>query len=97
MESRLRIYLAWTPEKLESALYWADQVLRAGHVPVMEACVPHWGEMDKQRVASCHCLVRLPGDSLKNDFAVDSAKVLGLPVYFSLQACLDALPKRVTG
>lgn len=96
MDSRLRIYLAWTPEQLTDAFSAVDQLVRAGHAPVMEACVPHWGEMDKQRVASCHCLVRLPGESLKNDFAVDFAKVLGLPVYFSLQACLNDLPKRVT-
>ena len=94
MDRRLRIYLAWTPEQLTEAFSVVDQLVRAGHEVVMEACVSRWREIDRQRVSSCHCMLRLPGDNPKGDFAVDSAKVLGLPVYFSLQDCLDALPKR---
>lgn len=94
MDGRLRIYLAWTPEELADALTGAEQLLRAGHDPVMQTCVERWTELDRWRLEACDCLVRLPGESTKCDFAVDCAKVLGLPVYFSLQACLDNLPKQ---
>lgn len=88
----MRIYLAWPTEQLAYALEGAEQLHRAGHVPVMQTCAPQWTALDRKRVESCDCLVRLPGESSKADFAVDSAKVLGLPVYFSLQDCIEALP-----
>lgn len=94
MDRRFRIYLAWTPEQLEAAFNDADQLVRAGHVPVCQSCTPDWSAEDRQRLSECHVLLRWPGESLKCDFAVDAAKVLGLPVYFSLQACLNDLPKR---
>jgi hypothetical protein len=94
MDRRLRIYVAWTPEHLFEAARAAGQLVQAGHRVIMETCAPEWTEADRLLVASCDCLVRWPGESTKSDFAVDCAKVLGLPVYFSLQACLNDLSKR---
>lgn len=96
MKRALRIYLAWTPEQLTGAFRAADLLLQAGHVPVMQGTSPDWSELDRWRLEACDCLVRLPGESPKCDCAVDSAKVRGLPVYFSLHDCLNALPKRVS-
>lgn len=87
-----RIYLAWPTEQFTAALDGAEQLVRAGHVPVMQGCALDWSGMDRWRLEMCDVLLRWPGDSAKCDFAVDSAKVLGLPVYFSLQECLAALP-----
>lgn len=95
MEQYLRVYIAWPNEQLTVALRAAGQLFQDGHVPIMQGCAPDWNEMDRWRLEMCSCIVRFPGESTKSDFAVDCAKVLGLPVYFSLQACLDDLPKLV--
>lgn len=94
VDSRLRVYLAWPTDALADALAGAEQLARTGHAPVLQTCVPRWTELDRWRMEGCDCLVRFSGESDKCDFAVDSANVLGLPVYFSLQACLDDLTKR---
>lgn len=94
MDGRRRIYLAWPADRLVEALHVAVEVIRAGHDPMMQTSSAEWSRLDRQRVEACDCLVRFPGESTKCDFSVDSAKVLGLPVYFSLQACLNDLPKR---
>lgn len=95
MNGPLRIYLAWPEDRLEEAFGSAVRLALLGHVPILQTCAPEWSALDRQRVAACDCLVRWPGESPKADFAVDCANVLGLPVYFSLQACLAALPKQV--
>lgn len=92
MNGRRRIYLAWPDDRLEEAFGSAVRLALMEHVPIMQACAPEWSELDRQRLSACDCLVRFSGESLKCDFAVDSANVLGLPVYFSLQECLAALP-----
>lgn len=91
----MRIYLAWPTNRLADALAGAEQVMQAGHVPVLQGCAPEWGRADRQRVEACACVVRYPGESSKCDFAVDMAKVRGLPVYWSLRDCLADLPVRV--
>lgn len=92
MERRLRIYLAWPTEQLFAAIRGAEQLARAGNVPVMQGCALDWSGMDRWRLEMCDVLLRWPGESPKCDCAVDAAKVLGLPVYFSLQDCLSDLP-----
>lgn len=68
---------------------------RAGHVPVIPHfyCLAHllwpmpdafWMEWGMEDLASCECLVRLPGDSVGSDAEVERAKVLGMPVYYGL-------------
>lgn len=94
MERRLRIYLAWPTEQLAKAFAEAWQLIEAGHVPICQSCTPDWSAADRQRLSDCDVLLRWPGESPKCDCAVDAAKVLGLPVYFSLQDCLNDLPKR---
>ena len=91
----MRIYLAWPTEQLAYALEGAEQLHRAGHVPVMQTCAPQWTYLDRQRIEACACVVRYPGESAKSDYAVDFAKVRGLPVYWSLRDCLADLPVRV--
>ncbi|MCS6294332.1 MAG: hypothetical protein H8J66_14775 [Nitrospira sp.] len=96
MDKRRRIYLAWPSDRFVEALHLAVEVIRAGHDPLMQTSSAEWSRLDRNRVEACDCLVRFPGENPKADCAVDCAKVLGLPVYFSLQECLDDLPKRVT-
>lgn len=88
----MRIYLAWPTNRLADALAGAEQVMQAGHVPVLQGCAPEWGRADRQRIEACACVVRYPGESAKSDYAVDFAKVRGLPVYWSLRDCLADLP-----
>lgn len=94
MDGLIRIYLSWPPDQFMAMIKAAERLSDSGHVPIMQSCSTQWTYLDRKRVEACDCLVRFSGESTKADFAVDCAKVLGLPVYFSLQACLDDLPKR---
>lgn len=79
------------------------EIHQAGHVPF----IPHlfhfahflcpqdyavWCALDLQWLKACHCVVRLPGDSPGADREIEFAMTLGLPIYYSLAACLQALP-----
>ena len=70
---------------------------RAGHVPV----IPHfyclanyllpmpddfWMSWGMEELLSCDCLVRMPGESIGSDAEVERAKVLGLPVFYGVEA-----------
>ena len=81
------------------------EIHRAGHVPF----IPHlfhfahylcpqdyavWCALDLHWLQACHCVLRLYGHSPGGDREVEAAKVLGMPIYFSLPDCLRALPKR---
>lgn len=77
---------------------------RAGHVPVIPHfyCLAHyllpmpddfWLSWGMEELAACDCLVRLPGESIGSDAEVERAKVLGLPVFYGVEAFLD----QVTG
>lgn len=50
-----------------------------------------WMAIDLRMLKHCHALLRLPGASPGADREVEAAKVLGLPVYFGIEACLAAL------
>lgn len=50
-----------------------------------------WMAIDLRMLKHCHALVRLPGPSPGADREVEAAKVLGLPVYFGIEACLADL------
>ena len=43
-----------------------------------------WMDQDMTWVASCDCLLRLPGQSRGADREVDRAKEVGIPVFFSV-------------
>lgn len=71
----------------------------AGHCPVIPHCLclihmikpqpdPFWLAWGLDDLASCDCLVRLPGDSLGSDAEVERAKVLGIPVFYGVEAFL---------
>ncbi len=78
-------------------------IVKAGHVPF----IPHlyhfahflipqpyaiWTALDLHWLQCCHCLLRLHGYSPGADREVERAKQLGLPVYYSIEACVQALP-----
>jgi hypothetical protein len=79
------------------------EIHKAGHVPF----IPHlyhfahylcpqdyavWCALDLQWLKACHCVLRLAGASPGADREVEFATVLGLQIYHSLPACLQALP-----
>lgn len=72
---------------------------RYGHVPFIPHCysLAHylqpmpdefWMAWGLDELAACDCLVRLPGESLGSDAEVERAKVLGMPVYYGVEAFL---------
>ena len=86
------------------AVLAGHELLAAGHLPF----VPHlchfadvvlpqpyerWMQFDLHWIEACHCVLRLEGDSRGADREVDRAKQLGIPVYYGLAACLEALPR----
>jgi hypothetical protein len=79
-------------------------VMKAGHAPFcphlfhfLHFLEPHsyveWCALDLHWLRACHVVLRLPGHSPGSDREVDAAKQLGLPVYYTLAACLEELPK----
>lgn len=50
-----------------------------------------WMAIDLRMLRNCHALVRLPGPSPGADREVEAAKVLGMPVYFGIEACVAEL------
>lgn len=92
MKQVQRIYIAsLCPIALMLAIY------DAGHVPVTP---PAFGFFLRQadtphilaRLRSCNMVLRLPDESALADLAVDEAHRLGMPVYYTLEECLAALP-----
>lgn len=80
-------------------------ILDAGHLPF----IPHlnhflhmsylrpyeaWLQFDLSWLTACHAVLRLDGHSPGADREVERAKQLGLTIYDSLSACLEALPPR---
>lgn len=91
-------------EHVRNAILAGHEVTKAGHVPF----VPHlyrfahhlvpldyvaWCGLDLRWLQACDCLVRLPGYSPSADAEVNAAKVLRMPVYYTLSACLNDLPR----
>lgn len=88
---------------VRSAVLAGIEILQAGHTPF----IPHlfhfahvlspqpdatWLALDLRWLDTCHCLLRLHGYSRGADIEMERAKHLGLPIYFSLPECLQALP-----
>lgn len=80
------------------------QIQQAGHVAFVphyfhfaHLLVPHsyetWMTVDLRMLGRCDWFLRLPGYSPGADREQERARTLGLPLYFSVEACLAALPK----
>ena len=48
-----------------------------------------WIKVDLEWVASCHCLLRLEGESTGADGEVAHAEKLGIPVFYSIEEILQ--------
>ena len=50
-----------------------------------------WLELCLTWIPHCHCLLRLPGESMGADNEVARAKSYAIPIYYSIEALLDDL------
>lgn len=86
---------------IREAILAADQVLAAGHVPFVphltgfwHVISPHpyqvWIDMDLVWLAECDAMIRLPGVSSGSDGEVRFAEEHGIPVYYGVEAFLQA-------
>ena len=88
---------------VRAAVLAGVEIMKAGHLPF----IPHlyhfahflepqsydaWLRLDLRWLEACHGVLRLHGYSPGADREVEKAKVLGLPVYYSIPECLKALP-----
>ena len=85
------------------AILAGNKLAQVGYVPF----IPHlshfwhllyprltefWYQYDFAWLELCDCLVRLPGESVGADLEVRRAKDLGIPIYWSVEAALEAHP-----
>ena len=96
--AKYRVYIAGPYSKgdvmlnIREAIFAADWVLAAGHVPFL----PHltgfwhvispkpyeaWLALDAAWLRQCEVLIRLPGESSGSDGEAAEAKTLGMPVF----------------
>ena len=86
---------------VRSAIEAADRLLKAGHAPFL----PHlahfwhlvcpgpyeqWITLDLAWLPVCQAIVRLPGDSSGADGEIVEARRLGIPIFSSVDAFLNA-------
>lgn len=93
---------------VRAAMVAGDKIIAAGGMPylpqvsiIWELASPkayeHWMEMDFAWIERCDCLVRLPGESSGADREVVHARSLGKPVFFGVDAYLDAAKTATAG
>ena len=81
----------------------ADQLMDRGYCPVVPLYshfqhmyyprpYDSWMEQDKERLARCDVVLRLPGESRGADIETDEAYGLGIPVFFSLSELFESYP-----
>lgn len=86
---------------VRNAIDAADRLLDYGCSPYVphlthfwHMMIPHpyetWIRLDLNWLATCHAVIRLPGASLSADRETAEASRLGIPVYESVQALIDA-------
>lgn len=87
---------------VRNAIAAGDQIIAAGGIPYLpqvgilwELASPkayeHWMQLDFAWIAKLDCLVRLPGESSGADREVAFAQGLAKPVFFGVEAYLDAI------
>jgi hypothetical protein len=95
-----------TADHVRAAIVAGMDLVQAGHVPfiphlyhfahmISPMSYEHWMLLDLRWLETCHVVLRLPGHSPGADREVEFAKTRGMPIYFSLDACLlvlDRLP-----
>ena len=90
-EGQALVYVAGPVDSMREMVHAGLSLLEAGHAPVFMSVAPSLDSLDRPRLAACHAVLRLPGESMVADLVEERAKVLGLPVYHELTACLDAM------
>ena len=89
-----------TVQNVRAAILVGDEIANAGHYPFIphltmfwHIICPHeyqfWLDQDIGYLLKCDYLVRIPGESSGADGEVQIAKDNGIPVFFSVDACLD--------
>jgi len=80
---------------VRAAITMAEGVAAHGHIPYVphttmlwHMIMPHtpefWYQYDKEWLAHCDALIRIPGESVGADAEVEKAEELGIQVYYSL-------------
>lgn len=88
---------------VREAVLVGRRVRQSGHIPFIPHlyCLAHfiepmpdayWLALGMDELASCDCVLRLPGESIGSDAEVERAKVLGLRVYYGLDDFLAQAP-----
>ena len=80
MEIKQRGHSAFVPHLFHFAHYLVPMAYEA------------WMTIDLRMLQRCDVLLRLPGFSPGADREYDAAKILGMPVYNSLEECVRQLP-----
>ena len=105
VERRIRVYIAgpYTSDPAGNtarAIAAGDCLLLAGLAPYVphvshywNACYPHpwetWMALDFEWVLACAAVVRLPGASTGADMETRLARKNGIPVFDSVEACIE--------
>ena len=87
------------------AMGHANAVIESGYIPyiphlthfwhlVSPRPVKFWYDYDNHFLRRCDCVLRIPGESVGADNEVALAKVLGIPVYYSVLDILDEKPDK---
>jgi len=82
---------------VREAVLVGRRIRQYGHVPFIPHfyCLAHmiapmpeefWMQWGMDELQACDCVVRLPGASLGSDAEVERAKVLGMPVFYGVEA-----------
>lgn len=90
-DARTLVYVAGPVRSMGAMVHAGLSLLEAGHAPVFMSVAPSLDSLDRPRLAACHAVLRLPGESMMADVTVERAKQCGMPVYFELAACLADL------
>lgn len=82
-------------QNINRVIYTANHLLEMGYIPYIphlnhlwHLITPHpsevWMQIDLALLARCDALLRLDGESNGADIEVNTAKIIGMPIYYSL-------------
>jgi len=88
---------------VREAVRVSDELLKLGYAPFCphlthfwHMLFPHeyqaWLDLDNEWVACCDVLLRIPGESSGADKEAALAESLGIPVFFSIEEFVEAVP-----